>query len=128
MPLPQTEAEHLAVDATTPEDEVVAQVRGWIARFVPDEWREAAARGGPAAIRTVRSRAQYEAWYPVFARSGMVAPALPVEYGGLGVANRTARLIEAELRPYNLGRLNVLGLNLATPTLLAFGTEEQKRR
>jgi alkylation response protein AidB-like acyl-CoA dehydrogenase len=126
--LPQTEAEHLAVDATTPEDEVVAQVRGWIARFVPDEWREAAARGGPAAIRTVRSRAQYEAWYPVFARSGMVAPALPVEYGGLGVANRTARLIEAELRPYNLGRLNVLGLNLATPTLLAFGTEEQKRR
>ena len=118
----------LAVDHTTGEDAVVAAVRAWIEQHVPVEWREAAARGGPAAIRGVRTRADYEQWYPVFARSGMVAPALPVEHGGLGVTNRTARLIEAELRPFNLGRLNVLGLNLAAPTLLAFGTEEQKRR
>jgi alkylation response protein AidB-like acyl-CoA dehydrogenase len=123
-----SESDRLAVDHTTDEDTVVATVRAWIDRHVPVEWRDAAARGGPAAIRRVRSRADYEQWYPVFARSGMVAPALPVDYGGLGVTNRTARLIEAELRPFNLGRLNVLGLNLAAPTLLAFGTEEQKRR
>jgi alkylation response protein AidB-like acyl-CoA dehydrogenase len=118
----------LPVDAATPEPDVIAAVRSWVAEHVPEPWREAGERGGPAAIRAVRPRADYERWYPAFARSGMVAPALPVEYGGLGVTNRTARLIETELRPYNLGRLNVLGLNLAAPTLLAFGTEEQKRR
>jgi alkylation response protein AidB-like acyl-CoA dehydrogenase len=121
-------SERLPIDASTGEAEVIAAVRRWVDDHVPAAWRDAATAGGPAAIRAVRSRADYEAWYPVFARSGMVAPALPVEYGGLGVSNRTARLIETELRPYNLGRLNVLGLNLAAPTLLAFGTEEQKRR
>ena len=39
-----------------------------------------------------------------------------------------ARAIEAELRPYNLGRLNPLGLNLAAPALFAHGTEEQRLR
>jgi alkylation response protein AidB-like acyl-CoA dehydrogenase len=118
----------LAVDGGTDEATVIQVVRDWVEAHVPAAWRDAAAAGGPSAIRTVRSRADYEAWYPVFARSGMVAPALPVEYGGLGLTNRTARLIETELRPYNLGRLNVLGLNLAAPTLLAYGTEDQKRR
>ena len=66
---------------------------------------------------SARSRAEYEAWYPVFGASGLVVPNWPVEYGGLGVANRVARLVEAELRPYNLGRLNPLGLNLCAPAL-----------
>jgi alkylation response protein AidB-like acyl-CoA dehydrogenase len=37
-------------------------------------------------------------------------------------------VIEAELAPYNLGRLNPLGLNLAAPALFAHGTEAQRRR
>ena len=32
------------------------------------------------------------------------------------------------LAPYNLGRLNPLGLNLAAPALFAYGTEEQRLR
>jgi alkylation response protein AidB-like acyl-CoA dehydrogenase len=40
----------------------------------------------------------------------------------------TARLVEAELRPYNLGRLNPLGLNLAAPALFSHGTEDQRLR
>jgi alkylation response protein AidB-like acyl-CoA dehydrogenase len=38
------------------------------------------------------------------------------------------RAIDVELRPYNLGRLNPLGLNLAAPALFAHGTEDQRRR
>jgi alkylation response protein AidB-like acyl-CoA dehydrogenase len=121
-------ADRLPIDGHTDEADVLHAVREWVDRNVPAAWREAAARGGAAAIREVRSREDYEAWYPCFAGAGLVAPALPVEYGGLGVSNRVARLIENELRSLNLGRLNVLGLNLAAPTLLAFGTEEQKRR
>jgi alkylation response protein AidB-like acyl-CoA dehydrogenase len=118
----------LAVGPESSADEVVAAVREWIALEVPEPWRQAATRGGRAAIRQVRSRAAYEAWYPVFGRSGLVAPTWPSEYGGLGLSPAVARGVEAELSPYNLGRLNPLGLNLAAPALFAFGTEEQRRR
>src|SRR4029079_670273 len=36
--------------------------------------------------------------------------------------------VEAILAPYNLGRLNPLGLNSAAPALFAYGTEEQRLR
>jgi alkylation response protein AidB-like acyl-CoA dehydrogenase len=105
----------------------ITAVRAWIDEHVPVAWR-AAARDGPAAIRAVRSRAAYEAWYPVFGASGLVVPGWPVAYGGLGVSGAVARAIDVELRPFNLGRLNPLGLNLAAPALFAHGTEEQRRR
>ncbi len=76
----------------------------------------------------MRSRAEYEAWYPTFGRSGLVVPTWPVPYGGLDVSTAVARAVEAELAPYNLGRLNPLGLNLAAPALFAHGTEEQRSR
>jgi alkylation response protein AidB-like acyl-CoA dehydrogenase len=99
-----------------------------VREFVPASWREAGERGGAAAIREVRSRREYEDWYPTFGRSGLVVPTWPVVYGGLDVSPAVARAIEAELRPYNLGRLNPLGLNLAAPALFAHGTEEQRLR
>ena len=126
--LETTEFDLLPITADTAEAEAVAIVRAWIESAVPAAWREAAARGGAAEIRKVRSRADYEAWYPTFARSGLVAPMWPREFGGLGVPSRLARVIEGELAPYNLGRLNILGLNLAGPTIMAWGTDEQKER
>ncbi len=79
-------------------------------------------------MREVRTRAAYEAWYPVFAASGLVVPTWPVAYGGLDVSRETARALDDELRPFNLGRLNPLGLNNTAPTLYAYGTEEQRLR
>src|SRR5256884_1626418 len=52
------------VDRDTPAGEVVAAVRAWIEESVPSSWREAARRGGAAAIREGRSRADSEAWDP----------------------------------------------------------------
>jgi alkylation response protein AidB-like acyl-CoA dehydrogenase len=109
-------------------DHVVAAVKEWVDAHVPLAWRDAADRGGAAAIREVRSRAAYEDWYPVFGRSGLVVPSWPVAYGGLDLTPPAARAADAELRRYNLGRLNPLGLNLAAPALFAHGTEAQRRR
>jgi alkylation response protein AidB-like acyl-CoA dehydrogenase len=109
-------------------DELRTRVRRWIEEAIPQTWREAAARGGARAIREVRSRTHYEDWYPTFAATGLVAPAWPVEYGGAGLSAAEARVVEAELAPFNLGRLNPLGLNLAAPALFAHGTEVQRRR
>ena len=109
-------------------DELRTRVRRWIEEAVPEAWREAGARGGARAIRDVRSRADYEEWYPTFAATGLVAATWPVEYGGAGLSAAEARIVEAELASLNLGRLNPLGLNLAAPALFAHGTEAQRRR
>jgi alkylation response protein AidB-like acyl-CoA dehydrogenase len=123
-----SEFELLPITADTPEAEAVAIVKEWAATAIPAEWQEAAVRGGNAELRKVRPRADYEAWYPILARVGLVAPMWPREYGGLAIGSRLARAIEGELAPFNLGRLNILGLNLAGPTILAWGTDEQKAR
>ena len=103
-------------------------MQAWLGEHLPPAWRAAAEAGGAAAIREVRSRRDYEDWYPVFGRSGLVAPTWPVAYGGLGLSVAQARAVEAGLAPFNLGRLNPLGLNLAAPALFAHGTEDQRLR
>jgi alkylation response protein AidB-like acyl-CoA dehydrogenase len=117
-----------AVVTGLPTDELARRARQWVTDHVPEAWRQAAAEGGASAIRQVRTRADYEAWYPEFAASGLVAPTWPVEYAGAGLTPSEARIAEAELAPYNLGRLNPLGLSLAAPALFAFGTEDQRLR
>jgi alkylation response protein AidB-like acyl-CoA dehydrogenase len=123
-----TTATKLAVHAGATEADAVDAVRAWIDTNVPPAWVEAGRAGGAAAVRTVRTRADYEAWYPVFASSGLVAPTWPVAYAGLDLPVAVARRVEQELAPFNLGRLNPLGLNLAAPALFAHGTEEQRLR
>ena len=60
----------------------------WVEANVPRAWVDAGRAGGAAAVREVRTRAEYEAWYPVFAASGLVVPTWPVEYGGLDLSPR----------------------------------------
>lgn len=114
----------LAIGPRTGDVELVAAVDGWIDAAVPAEWRRAAA-DGRQAIRAVRSRDEYAEWYPAFAASGLVVATWPVAYGGLDLSMRQARLAEDRLAPYNLGRLNPLGLHNTAPALFAHGTEEQ---
>src|SRR5438874_4366178 len=118
----------LPLDRTSSSAEITSVVGAWADEHVPQAWRDAAARGGRAAIRSVRSRAEYEAWYPTFADSGLVVATWPVEYGGLDLSPDQARAAEQLLAPFNLGRLNPLGLSAVAPPLFAFGTEEQRVR
>lgn len=120
--------QRLPIGRDTLSGDAVEVVSAWVDEHVPLAWRQAAALGGARAIRDVRSRADYEAWYPAFADSGLVAATWPVEYGGLDLTPTVARAVEAVLAPFNLGRLNPLGLNLAAPALFAHGTEEQRLR
>jgi len=120
--------QELMFESGTEPAELAERARRWVVDNVPAAWREAAHRGGAAAIRHVRNRAEYEAWYPVLAEARLVAPTWPVEYGGAGLTPDEARVIEAELAPYNLGRLNPLGLSLTAPALFSFGSEEQRLR
>ncbi|ULE34448.1 acyl-CoA dehydrogenase family protein [Mycobacterium sp. IDR2000157661] len=115
------------ITADSTAEDAVEAVRAWVEVEVPAEWRSAAA-DGPAALRSVRSPADYRRWYPTFAYSGLVAPTWLPEHGGLGVGNEVARAIEVVLAPLRLSRLNPLGLNNTAAALFSHGTEEQRRR
>ena len=95
----------------------VAAVESWIERVMPERWRAAARSGGAAAVRSVRAPGEYSAWYPQFARSGLVAPGWDLAYGGLGWPKEAVLAAERVLSRYHLPRLNPLGLNLAAPAL-----------
>jgi alkylation response protein AidB-like acyl-CoA dehydrogenase len=116
----------LSVDRSTPVEQVLDAVRAWIEAEVPAAWRDAASTATP--LREVRTFAEYEAWYPTFAASGLVVPTWPFAYGGLDLEPAVARRVEALLSPLGVGRLNPLGLNLCAPALFAHGTEEQRLR
>lgn len=118
----------LTITRDSTDAELRDAVTEWVEREVPEAWRTAASSGGSAAIRAVRNRADYEAWYPSFAGSGLAVATWPVPYGGLDLTVAQARVVESVLAPYNLGRLNPLGLNNAGPALFAHGTEEQRLR
>ena len=111
----------LAIGPGTGDAALVAAVDEWVQASVPPAWRRAAA-DGRQAIRAVRSRDEYAEWYPTFASSGLVVGTWPVAYGGLDLSPRQARLAEDRLAPYNLGRLNPLGLHNTAPALFAHGT------
>jgi alkylation response protein AidB-like acyl-CoA dehydrogenase len=100
----------------------------WVADHVPFPWRQAAARGGPPAVRAVRTRHDYHDWYPVFGRSGLAVATWPREYGGLGISAEAAKAVADVLAPLDLRPLNQLGLNNTAAALFAWGTEEQRRR
>ena len=117
----------LGVSRTDAHTTIRAAAQAWVTTNVPEAWHAASA-GGRAAIRAVRPRADYEAWYPTFAGSGMAVATWPVAYGGLDLTVEQAKAIEDVIGPLNLGRLNPLGLHNAAPPLFAFGTEEQRLR
>src|SRR3954449_2586940 len=69
-------------------------------------------------------RARYDA--------GLAWVNFPTGHGGLGLPRALQPEVEARFRavgaPDNNPRANGIGLGMAAPTILAFGTEEQKRR
>jgi len=89
----------LPLDSTSSPADVTAAVEAWVVEHVPRTWRDAATSGGRSAIRAVRSRAEYEAWYPAFADSGLVVATWPVAYGGLDLTPDVIKALDAAAKP-----------------------------
>lgn len=99
-----------------------------------DEVRAFLAAEAPADIQAkVRAHADLAAldhrrWHALVHRRGWAAPNWPREWGGTGWSPLQRYVWEIERAAFDLPRLLPVGLNMVGPVLLAYGSEEQKRR
>lgn len=109
----------------TPGDEAFrAKVKEFIARHLPRGWR------GWGALDRSAYGTWAEEWRTVLLEAGWLAPAWPKEYGGGGLSVGEQSILSEELTKAGLPRnprpTDGLGIGLLGPTLLAWGTPEQK--
>src|SRR5690606_23160295 len=113
----------------TPEDERFREeVREWLAENLTGELAELPpGTGGPG--REHEALELRKEWERRLGAANWIGIGLPKEHGGRG-ATLMQQVIFAEeyARAGAPGRVNHMGENLLAPTLVAFGTEEQRKR
>ena len=109
-----------------------AETRAWLEANCPAEVRGPMRSeadmiwGGRGAVFATPG---HERWMRVMGERGWTAPEWPAEYGGGGLSREQAKVLASELRRIEAQpALNSFGVWMLGPALLAFGTEEQKKR
>ena len=117
----------MAESATTDLDSFRAEARSWLEANCPE-----GARGpGEIAIGSSRISLQPDTqrWLDAMAERGWTTPTWPAAYGGGGLSSAEARVLYEEMERLNArAPLGGMGVTMIGPTLLEFGTEEQKQR
>ena len=103
------------------------EIRTWLAEHLTGEWAALRGRGGPG--REHEAHDERLAWNRHLAEHGWTAVGWPEEHGGRGLSLWQQVIFHEEYaRADAPAGVNHLGEQLLGPTLIAFGTEEQKRR
>ena len=109
-----------------------AEVRGWLEANAPAAIRgleiDPETGGNWGGRRPHWDHPEMKVWLERAAARGFTAPTWPRELGGGGLAPEQAKGLAEELRRLRLPPpLTGFGLTMIGPTLLRFGSEEQKR-
>jgi alkylation response protein AidB-like acyl-CoA dehydrogenase len=110
--------------------ELDAQATAWLRAHLPNGWFEAIETGDDEALGRLRAELDVPAFLRELGEAGFATPTWPAEYGaGLGVSPRQARGVTAALDRARCPRpTNILGIGMGGPTVIEWGTEEQKHR
>ncbi|MCK2127969.1 acyl-CoA dehydrogenase family protein [Thauera aromatica] len=98
------------------------EVRSFVREHLPEDVRRKVERG----LRLERH--DYVAWYTKLHERGWITPGWPVEHGGPGWTPVERYIFDEETLLGNAPRIIASGINMLGPVLIAFGSEEQKRR
>lgn len=114
------------LNLTPDERQFRDEFRAWLKDNIPPEWTGVFAR----KAETANERVEFlRSWQKKMADDRWVGIHWPKEYGGRGASLiQQTIFIEEMARAQAPPLLNVLGLSLLGPTLIAFGTPEQKSR
>ncbi len=109
------------------EDEAFRQeVRSWLNEHLVGEFAALGSGGGPADETGWDVRL---AWEKKLGEAGWIGLGWPTEYGGRGATITQQLLFNEEYAKANApARVSFFGEGLLGPTLIAFGSEDQKRR
>lgn len=103
------------------------ETRSWLETNCPKEMRNLSFHWEDA--HEIYSTAEAETWREKMAKKGWIAPTWPTEYGGGGLNREQAQILSQEMsRIKATAASSGMGLAMIGPTLLEFGTEEQKQR
>jgi acyl-CoA dehydrogenase len=107
-----------------------ASIRGWIEEHAPKSLY-GTRRGrfdGHWGGRKATPEPDVRSWFQAALERRITAPTWPEEFGGGGLSRDEARVLDEELARLELPPPLVgVGLTMIGPTLLDYGTEEQKR-
>ncbi|MFR9805991.1 acyl-CoA dehydrogenase family protein [Pseudonocardia sp. RS010] len=109
--------------ADSPEEaEFRTRVRAWLAEALPDlPW--------PEPVELAEKLPFWRQWQRLLFEGGYAGMSWPREYGGQGADAKIRAVFTDEAdRAGAPERLNTVGEDFAGPTIIAFGTDEQKQR
>src|SRR5205807_1394846 len=90
---------------------------------------DAVERVDEAAIREARALVDYAGFCARLGEAGWATPTWPRECGFLGLSGAQTRIVNDELNRYRAYRsFNIIGIGMAGPTIIQWGSEEQKHR
>ncbi len=112
----------------TPEQQSFRdEVRDWLNKNLPKDWVARLRQGSdvprPEAYEFLRG------WQRLMYEAGFVGLTWPKEYGGRGLTFMEEMILQEEMALHKAPPvLNILAIGMAGPTIIAYGTEQQKKR
>ncbi|HWO93475.1 MAG TPA: acyl-CoA dehydrogenase family protein [Dehalococcoidia bacterium] len=109
---------------TTEEAAFRDEVRAFLRQELPGGWQ------GETDPREQRADGEerYQQWMKKLASRGWIAPAWPKEYGGAGLSVKEQFVFNEEMARARAPRPGGIGVGMAGPTIIVYGTDEQKQQ
>jgi alkylation response protein AidB-like acyl-CoA dehydrogenase len=126
-PLRRAHLEEETLDFTLSPDQDAfrRRVRAWLEANIPEDWT----KFGLSEVPRPEAYAFLRKWQATLYDAGFIGITWPKEYGGQGLTFVEEMILHQEMALQKAPPvLNVLGVGMAGPTIIAYGTEEQKKR
>jgi len=108
---------------TSAEEAFRQELRAWLKENLPQEIPASLQPGTPEHFKFLRQ------WQKKVYEGGWTGVSWPKEYGGRGATLIERMIFDQEMAEHKAPALiNVLGLEIVGPTIMHYGTEEQKKR
>ncbi len=110
----------------TPDQEALRKrVRAWLTTNIPDDWK----KFGLSEVPRPEAYEFLRKWQKTLHDAGFIGLTWPKESGGQGLTFVEEMVLQEEMALQKAPPvLNILGVGMAGPTIIAYGTDEQKKR